>query len=74
MAAGADTRVKEFADAYYKNKEDVAKGVALKDIALKGIVSESIVLKGVLYRKNKKGEQKRKEVIASLVKIKLRQL
>jgi hypothetical protein len=47
------TAVKRFADAYYKDEEDIAKGVTcLKD---------------------KESVQKRKKVITSLIKIKLRQ-
>jgi hypothetical protein len=34
--------------------------------------SEKDIIKGVIYPKNKKSVQRRKEVIASLIKIKLR--
>jgi hypothetical protein len=69
VAAGANTHVKGFADTCHKNKKSVAKGITSK-----GIASESIVLKDVLCHKNKKGKQKRKKVITSLVKVKLRRL
>jgi hypothetical protein len=69
VTAGADTRIKGFADACRKDKEGVAKGVVLK-----GIVSKDIILKGVLCHKDKKGKQRREKVIASLVRIELRQL
>jgi predicted metalloprotease len=79
VAAGADTRVKGFAGACYKNKEGVAEGVAsegvaLKGVVLEGVVSEGIVLEGVLCRKDKKGKQRREEVVASPVKVELKQL
>jgi hypothetical protein len=69
VAAGANTRVKRFADTCHKNKKGIT-----KDVALEGVTLEGIVLKGVLCRKNGKGEQRREEVVASLVKVKLKQL
>jgi hypothetical protein len=69
VAAGADTHVKGFADACYKDKEGVAEGVASEGVASEGIVSE-----GVLCRKDREGEQRYKKVIASLVKVELRRL
>jgi hypothetical protein len=69
VAAGADTRVEGFADACHRDKEGVA-----EDVALKGVVSEGVVLKGVLCREDGEGEQKREEVVASLVRVELRRL
>jgi hypothetical protein len=69
VAAGADTHVKGFADTCYKNKEGVA-----EDVALKGVVLKGVILKGVLCYKDREGEQRHKEVIASLIKVELRQL
>jgi hypothetical protein len=62
VATGADTHVEEFANVCYKNKKGVAEGVVLEGIALEGII----------YRKDKEGEQRRKEVITSLVRVELR--
>jgi hypothetical protein len=56
--------VEEFADACHRDKEGVAEGVALKSIA-----SEDVIC-----HKDRKGEQRREEVIASPVKVKLRRL
>jgi hypothetical protein len=64
VAAGANTHIKGFADACYKGEEGVAEGVALK-----GITAEDIT-----YYKDEKSKQKREEVIASLIKVKLRRL
>jgi hypothetical protein len=69
VTAGADARVKGFADACRRDEEGVA-----EDITLEGIVSEGIVLKGILCHKGEEGKQRREEVIASLVRVKLRQL
>jgi hypothetical protein len=79
VAAGANIRVKGFTNAYYKDEESVAEGIASEGIILKDIASEGIVLKGivsedVLYCKDKEDKQRRKEVITSLIKVKLRQL
>jgi hypothetical protein len=69
VAAGADTHVKGFADVCYKDKESVA-----KDIASEGVASEGVVSEGVLYHKDEEGEQRREEVVASLVRVELRRL
>jgi hypothetical protein len=69
IAANADTRVKGFADVCYKDDKGVVEGVVSEGIVLKGIV-----LKGVLCCKDKEGEQRREEVITSLIKVKLRRL
>jgi hypothetical protein len=74
VAAGTNTQVKGFADACHKDKEGVAEGVALEGIALKGIALKGIVSEGVLCHKDKEGEQRHKKVIASLVRVELRQL
>jgi predicted metalloprotease len=74
VAAGADTRVKGFADACRKNKEGVAEGVVLEGVASEGIASEGIALEGVLCHKDEEGERRRKEVVTSPVKVELRQL
>jgi hypothetical protein len=79
MTAGANTRVKGFADACRKDKESVAEGVAsegvaLEGIVLKGVASEGVVSKGVLCREDGEGEQRREEVVASLVRVELRRL
>jgi hypothetical protein len=52
--------VKGFANTCHRDKE--------------GIASEGIISEGVLCRKDKEGEQRREEVIASPVKVKLRRL
>ena len=52
VAAGADTHVKGFADACYKGKKGIAKGVVCP--------------------KNREDVRRRKEVIISPVKVKLR--
>jgi hypothetical protein len=55
LCAGyAVTAAKEFTDACYKDKKDVAKSV--------------------ICHKNRKGEQRRKKLVTSLVKVKLRRL
>jgi hypothetical protein len=64
VAASADARVKGFADACRKNKEDVAEGVVL----------EGIVLKGIVCCEDGEGERRREEVVASPVKVELRRL
>jgi hypothetical protein len=69
VAAGANARVKGFADVCRKDKEGVAEGVASE-----GVASEGVVSKGILCREDKEGEQRREEVITSLVKVELRQL
>jgi hypothetical protein len=69
VAAGADARVEGFADACRRDEEGVAKGVALEGVALEGVVSE-----GVLCYKDKEGEQRREEIVASLVRVELRRL
>jgi hypothetical protein len=74
VAAGTDTRVKEFADACHKDEEGVAEGVALKGVALKGIALEGIVSEGVLCREDGEGERRHEEVIASLIRVELRRL
>jgi hypothetical protein len=74
VAAGADTHVKGFADTCRKDKKDVAEGVALEGVALEGIISEGVVLEGVLCREDEEGEQRREEVVASLVRVELRRL
>jgi hypothetical protein len=50
---------KGFAGTYYKDEEDVAKGS---------------VAEGVICYKDEEDEQRRKELVASLVKVELRQL
>jgi hypothetical protein len=64
VAADADIYIKGFADACYKDEEGITKGIALK----------GVVLKSVLCYKDKEDKQRRKKVITSLVKVKLRQL
>jgi predicted metalloprotease len=61
--------VKGFADACRKDEEGVAEGVALE-----GVASEGVVLEGVLCRKDKEGERRREEVVASPVRVELRRL
>jgi hypothetical protein len=56
--------VKGFANACYKDEEGVAEGV----------VSEGVALEGVACHKDREDEQRRKEIIASLIKVELRQL
>jgi hypothetical protein len=56
--------VKGFADACCKDEEGVAEDIA----------SEGVALEGVLCREDKEGEQRREEVITSLIRVELRQL
>jgi hypothetical protein len=74
VAAGADARVEGFADACCRDEEGVAEGVASEGIALEGIASEGVVSEGVLCHKDREGEQRREEVVASLVRVELRRL
>jgi hypothetical protein len=74
VAAGADARVKGFADACRKDEEDIAEGIVSKGITLEGIVLENIILEDVLCREDREDKQRREEVIASLVKVELRRL
>jgi hypothetical protein len=74
VAAGADARVKGFADACRKDEESVAEDVALEGVVLEGVVSEGVVLKGVLCREDREGERRREEVVASLIRVELRRL
>jgi hypothetical protein len=59
VAAGANTHMKRFVNTCCKGKEDVAKNIVLKDI---------------IYCKDREGKQRRKDVITSLIKVKLRRL
>jgi hypothetical protein len=66
--------VEGFTDACCRDEEGVAEDIASEDVASEGVVSEGVVLKGVLCREDGEGEQRREEVIASLVRVELRQL
>jgi hypothetical protein len=59
MSVGANAHVKGFADACRKSEEGVTEGVASE---------------GVVYCEDREGVQRREEVIASLVRVELRQL
>jgi hypothetical protein len=74
VAAGADARVKGFANICYKDKEGIAEDIASKGITSEGVVLKGVVLEGVLCHKDKEGEQKREKVVASLVRVELRRL
>jgi hypothetical protein len=64
VAAGADTYVKGFADTCRKGEEGIVEGVA----------SEGVTSKGVACCEDRKGEKRREEVIASLIRVELRRL
>jgi hypothetical protein len=74
VAAGADARVKGFADACRKDKEGVAEDVASEGVASEGVASEGIISEGILCREDREGERRRKEVITSPVRVELRRL
>jgi hypothetical protein len=59
VAAGADTHVKGFVDTCHKDKEGVTKGITSEDITC---------------YKDKEGVQRRKKIITSLIRVKLRRL
>jgi hypothetical protein len=68
--------VEGFADVCCRDEEGVVEGVASEGVVLEGIASEGIVLEGVASEgvtchKDGEGEQRREEVIASLIVTKL---
>jgi hypothetical protein len=69
VTAGADARVKGFANACHKGEKDIAEGVVLEGVALEGIA-----LEGIACREDKKGKRRREEVITSLVRVELKRL